>query len=54
MQQNRACVLMFKFYYSGARKFVNPFEFSVYLHTFDLKCDHIFIYVLKRLKVDPV
>ena len=45
---------MFKFYYSGARKFVNPLKCSVYRHKFDLKCDHIFIYVLKRNKVDPV
>ena len=40
--------------YSGARKFVNPLKCSVYRHKFDLKCDHIFIYVLKRNKVDPV
>ena len=32
--------------HSGKKKFVNPLEFSVFLHKFDVKCDQIFMQVL--------
>ena len=39
--------------YSAAWKFVNPLDFSVFLHKYDLKHDQIFTQVLKLDKVNP-
>lgn len=40
--------------YSDAEKFVNPFEFLIFLYKHDLKCDTFSTQVLKLDKKNPI
>lgn len=40
--------------YSGAWEFVNPLEFSIFLHKYELKCGQIFTQILKLDKGNQI
>ncbi len=47
-------ISLFPYIYSAAGKFVDPLEFSIFLHKYDPKHNQIFTQVLKVDKENPI